>query len=453
VAVHPKFRLPAEEPTDFGRRSWRVYTIAKIAAVVGLIGAMAFGWLAKDEFRRFFFAYLTSFAYFLAIPLGALAFVLVQHVTRAGWSVNVRRVAENIAALLPVMGALSAPIFLAVIMQNGNVYPWALPAPPPGAEAHHGASGAAASSAGEHGEKSSTTAESGRRVLDPLTLQKRPYLNPPFFMCRLVVYFVLWTLISLYFLRHSTQQDLDGDVTHTIKMQKYAAPALVLLLLTLTFAAFDLLMSLDPHWYSTMFGVYYFSGCAVSFFAAIIVVLYLMQRAGFLREAVTVEHYHDLGKFLFAFIFFWGYIAFSQYMLLWYANLPETTTWLARRGASTGSVVPDHGEQWRFWAVLLLVGHLLIPFAGTMSRHVKRRPALLAFWAAWMLVFHWVNMYWVVIPELHIGFDWGVLPIQVMTAFGIGGVAVAAWVRFTAHHKLRPIADPRVEESAVFVNV
>jgi hypothetical protein len=307
-------------------------------------------------------------------------------------------------------------------------------------------------------------------VLDHLTLEKRAYLNPAFFLIRLVAYFVIWTLISLYYLRHSTQQDLDGDVAHTEKMQKYSGVSLLLYGLTLTFGAFDLLMSLDPHWYSTMFGVYYFAGCVVSFFSTLILIVYLMQRAGFLREAVTVEHYHDMGKFLFAFIFFWGYIAFSQYMLLWYANLPETTTWLARRGASSArptqemintlgaekawaQVVPDGGQQWQFWAVLLLFGHLLIPFAGVMSRHVKRRPGLLAFWACWMLVFHWVNMYWVVIPELRVGWSWAALPVQLLAWVGIGGVFVAAWVRFTAHHKLRAVADPRVEESALFINV
>jgi hypothetical protein len=261
---------------------------------------------------------------------------------------------------------------------------------------------------------------------------------------------------------------VDGDWRRTQAMQRYSAPSLLLLGLTLTFGAFDLLMSLDPHWYSTMFGVYFFAGAAVATFAAMIVAVRLLHAAGFLRAAINEEHYHDLGKFLFAFVFFWGYIAFSQYMLIWYANLPETVTWFARRGASTArpapgmveqlgwenawlEVQPDYGWQWKWWAVALLVGHLLIPFAALISRHVKRNEKLLTFWAVWLLVFHFVDMVWVVLPEMRKGFT--LHPIDFLCLIGVGGVLVAAWVRFAAHHRLRPIADPRMDESAVFVNV
>jgi hypothetical protein len=479
---------------DFGRKSWNVYTGAKIAAAVGLGGALLLGFLKRDAFQRFYFGYLASFAFFLSIALGSLFFVLIQHVTRAGWSVNVRRIAENFAITLPVLGALSAPIFISVVIQDGSLYPWALPIE--AAQREHGAAqpdarseakkqdqpsasdpkDAAARSPG-HSQFPATAAQQpehvaagqpGQRVLDELTLEKRPWLNPYFFLIRLVLYFCAWSAIALYYWRQSTQQDLDGDWRRTEAMQKYSAPALLLLGLTLTFGAFDLLMSLDPHWYSTMFGVYFFAGAAVAAFAAMIVVVRLCHAAGFLKQAINVEHYHDLGKLLFGFLFFYGYIAFSQYMLIWYANIPETVTWFARRGASTArpdpalieqlgsekawlQVIPDYGWQWRWWALALLFGGFLIPFAGLMSRHVKRNERLLTFWAVWLLVFHFVDMTWVVLPELRHGFTFH--PLDVLCWIGIAGVLTAAWIRFAAHHRLRSIADPRVDESAVFVNV
>jgi hypothetical protein len=196
----------------------------------------------------------------------------------------------------------------------------------------------------------------------------------------------------------------------------------------------------------------------VGFFAAIILVLLVLQRMGFVARGVSTEHYHDLGKFLFAFTFFWGYIAFSQYMLLWYANLPETTLWMIRRGASTA---PEHaGNPWRLVVLALLLGHLLIPFAGLLSRHVKRNRKLLAFWAGWMLVFHYLDLYWLVMPELgghaahgggHHGLPFGI--IEIACLLGVGGVFFAAFVRLLARHKLRPMKDPRLGEALAFENL
>jgi hypothetical protein len=287
-------------------------------------------------------------------------------------------------------------------------------------------------------------------------------------MVRMVLYFAIWSAIALFYWRQSTLQDVDGDWRRTEAMQKYSAPALLLFGITVTVGSFDLLMSLDPHWYSTMFGVYFFSGGVVATFAALIVVVRLLHAAGFLTNAVNEEHYHDLGKYLFGFVFFWGYIAFSQYMLIWYANLPETVTWFARRGASTDKpepaliqqvgeaeawnrTIPDHGWEWRWWAIALILGHFILPFAGLISRHVKRRERMLTFWAVWLLVFHFVDMVWIVLPEMRRGFSLHL--IDLLAFVGIGGVLVAAWIRFAAHHRLRPVADPRVDESAVFVNV
>jgi hypothetical protein len=293
----------------------------------------------------------------------------------------------------------------------------------------------------------------GNRHIDEIMMGKRAWLNPYFFCLRLALYFIIWSVIAVYYLRESTRQDVDGDYRHTSQMQKYSGVSLVLYGLSLTLAAWDIFMSLDAHWYSTMFGVYYFAGGIVSFFALLILLCMVMQRIGFLKEAVTTEHYHDIGKFMFAFTFFWGYISFAQYMLLWYSSIPEEVTWWSRRGANSSHIVPMHGEQWIPWAVIVLFGCLLIPFAGLLSRHIKRNKATLAFWSVWVLVFQFINLIWIVLPEMRLGFKYGPIALSVLISIGIGGVLTAQWIRLTARSKVRPVNDPRAFESAAFVNI
>jgi hypothetical protein len=502
VAGHSHFRLPAEEPADFGQRTAGISRIALIVAAVGLVLTLVLGF--RDYLRVFYFAYLTGFGFFLAITLASQFFVLVQHATRAGWSVNVRRVAENLGAIAPIMGILSLPIVISVLLGEGDLYRWALPEHSGGAQ-HAAAHGSGAHDSGAHGpnvahdaaapggapkgEPSPSAAPAGKaegrnagnqevaheaeggkgepdesfahepdpgrgnRHLDNIIMEKRAYLNRPFFIARIIGYFLIWTLIARFFRGHSVAQDVDGDYRHTAAMQKWSGIALVGLGLTLTFAAFDLFMTLDPHWYSTMFGVYYFAGAAVSMFAAMILLIRLMQKAGYLREAVTPEHYHDLGKFMFAFTFFWGYVTFSQYMLLWYASIPEEVTWMSRHGATTRNNVPPEHLSWGPWALLVLFGCFVIPFAGLLSRHAKRNIKAVTFWACWVLVFQFVNMCWIVLPELRVGFKVMPLIAAVCAWAGIGGIFVFAWLRNTAAARIRPVNDPRVFESAAFVNV
>jgi hypothetical protein len=197
-----------------------------------------------------------------------------------------------------------------------------------------------------------------------------------------------------------------------------------------------------------MFGVYYFSGSAVAIFATLILLVSILHKFGYLTRSITVEHRHDLGKFLFTFTFFWGYIAFSQYMLIWYASIPEETAWYARRGATS-----NNGDinVWTIVSLVLLFGNLLIPFAGLLSRHIKRNQTLLVFWAVWLLVFHWIDIYWLIMPEydgrLHLGL------VELLCFVGIGAIYLAAVIRIALRHKLRPIADPRLVEALAFENI
>jgi hypothetical protein len=268
-------------------------------------------------------------------------------------------------------------------------------------------------------------------------------LNANFFTIRAVVYFLVWTGIARYYWRCSQAQDATGDKQLTLGMQKWSGPAIILLALTLTFASFDWLMSLDAHWFSTIFGVYFFSGSAVGFVAALILGAQLLQKRGLLVQSITVEHYHDLGKLLFGFVFFWGYIAFSQYMLIWYANIPEETGWFMVR--QTGG--------WLGISLLLLFGHFLLPFPGLLSRHVRRHRAALALWSVLLLVMHWVDLYWVVMPELpeNAGPVFGLVDLCCLV--GMGALYIASVVFVAADRPLIAVKDPRLAESLAFKNM
>lgn len=455
-----------------GSLSHALFIVGGAIGLLGIIVALLLGAFTDDGWRRFGFAYVTNYGYFLSIALGALCFVAIQHVTRSAWSVSIRRVAEIIAATLPFFAVLFIPILVIVLSGKGEVYPWAQPVPAHVLnhenEEHAAADNAdyritlaaedsepeAAEQAHEDAEDSHEAAEAAHsephsRVghYDELTYKKRPYLNNGFFIVRWVLYFLIWSSLALFFLKNSRKQDETGNRRLSVIMEKVGAPGLVLFALTTTFAAFDLLMSLDPHWFSTIFGVYFFAGGMMGLMATLIVAMVVFKKQGLLATSLNVEHQHDLGKFLFVFVFFWGYIAFSQYMLIWYGNLPEETGWFVRRGGDTGQP-----NAWSIVLLILLFGQLLIPFAGLLSRHVKRSMPLLFFWSVWLLVMHWIDIWWLVMPEYsseHLIFG---LP-EIACLLGIGGLFLAALGRIAGDRSLLPLRDPRLAECLNFKNM
>ena len=195
---------------------------------------------------------------------------------------------------------------------------------------------------------------------------------------RAALYFGIWSFIALLYYRGSRGQDATGDPRVSARLRRLAGPAIIVLALTQTFASFDWIMSLTPHWYSTMFGVYFFAGSFVGFIALLSVVVVAMRQAGLLNTIISAEHLHDIGKFLFAFTAFWAYIAFSQFFLMWYANLPEETIWFKAR--MEGS--------WMQVSLFLMAGHFVAPFFYLMGRTVKRKGATLAAGGAWLLAMH-----------------------------------------------------------------
>lgn len=393
----------ANEPRVLGEAATPVQKAGLVAAGLGFAAAVLYGAATAAGWRAFFFAYLHAWSYFASLALGALFFVMLQHLTNAGWSVVVRRLAEAMAGTLPLLAVL----FLPIVFGIGELFHWS----------HPEAVGA-----------------------DQLLKWKAPYLNIPFFLVRCVVYLAVWAWLASFFVGRSLAQDATGEPAHTLAMRRRAAPGMFLFAFTVTFAAFDLLMSLDPHWYSTIFGVYYFAGSAVGFFAGLIVFAYLVQRAGFLRHVITREHYHDLGKLLFAFTVFWAYIAFSQYMLMWYANIPEETLFYLHR--------QEHGWEWL--GLGLVFGHFLLPFLLLLSRTPKRRKGALVVVAGWLLLMHWLDLYWFVMPvhSEHATLNWASLAL----ALGFGGALVAFMLWRMRSASLVPEKDPRLNESLTFEN-
>jgi len=325
----------------------KVVGLGVAAGLVGLLGAFAYSAVVqKDGMRHLAFTYLVSFWYFLTLSLGALYFVVMHHLTRAGWSVAVRRIAEVAAWALPLLAVLALP----VLAWHGLLYEW-----PAGA-------------AGTHGEE-----------VMPL---KAWYLRTPFFLLRCVGYFAIWGFLARYYYRHSVAQDATGDPRETLRRERLGPTAMILFAFTLTFAAIDMLMALTPAWYSTMFAVCIFAGCAVGFLAFLAVTCAWLQGRGYLRNVITAEHYHDIGKLLLSYLIFWAYVEYSQYMLIWYANIPEEAFWYRMR--LTGG--------WGWVGLALVFGHFAIPFFGLLSRRVKRTKGALAFWGAWMLAMHYVDL-------------------------------------------------------------
>lgn len=375
-----------------------------------LVAAALLGWgslvagYAADP-KRFAFSYLTAFLFVVSLGLGALFFVMVQHLSGAVWSVSLRRVAENLMATLPAAAVLLLPVALSL----HELYEWT----------HREAVAA-----------------------DPVLQGKQPWLNTPFFLVRAAIALLLWALLARLLRGWSLAQDRQPESPHLRPPTRLSAGGLVLTILTVTVAAFDWIMSLEPHWYSTVFGVYFYTGGAVASVAALILILLGLRRAGYLVREVHVEHYHDLGKWLFGLTVFWAYIAFSQYMLIWYANLPEETAWFRTR--TQGGWLP--------WAVILALGHFVLPFFALISRAAKRNLRWLGLVAVWMVAMHFLDLYWQVMPVLHRGgpaWHW-------MDGAALLAVAGSAGLLFWQHLRgqaLVPASDPRLARSLEFHNV
>ncbi len=371
-----------------------------VYSIFMFLGVVAFVVTLINDKERAWHSYLVSFFYFLSIALGGLFFAALQHVTKAGWSVNMRRLVESFASYVPY--AFGSGLVL-LVAGSTHLYEWL------------------------HADVVAK---------DALLQHKSAYLNMPFFVVRFIGFFLLWGLFAKMLVGCSVKQDSNGDESLTHRAAAWSVAFLPVFALSYTFFGFDTLMSLEPHWFSTIYGVYTFAGLFQSTMAATILLILYLSKKGLLRGLVKEDHLHDLGKFLFAFTVFWAYIAFSQYMLIWYANLPEETIFY----------IPRTENGWLLVSLSLLIFKFIVPFLALLPRWAKRNPAQLMAVSVLILVMQYVDIYWLVYPVFsreEVKFS----ASEVLVFLGFLGMFLFAVTRFLSKNSVVAYSDPRIQES------
>ena len=349
----------------------------------------------------------------LAICLGATFWTMVMHLTNAGWSTTIRRQLENISSLMPLAILLVAPTLIIEIVLQGRLFEWMSPA------------------------------LEGNYLLE----KKRAFLNEPFFVARAVLYAAVWLFLSTRLRSVSLQVERSGDPNLLRKVRFMSGWGMLAFALTTAFAAFDWMMSMDWRFFSTMWGVYYFAGAAMSSIALTVLVLSVLRGMGRLTGVVTNEHFHDLGKLSFGFMVFWAYIAFSQYFLIWYSNIPEETAFMLYRAQG----------GWLTLSAILCAGHFVLPFLFLMARTIKRSTVGLAVAAVWLLAMQVLDIVWIVRPFVYAGE--GVAPgspvnwwVDLVAILGVLCVFAGVLVKRVASGPLIPLNDPYLKESLGHTN-
>ena len=363
---------------------------ALVGVVLTILGFVIWGQAA------FFQAYLVAYTWAFGIVLGCMALLMVQHLTGGAWGVVIRRPLEAAVRTMPLMTLLFIPILLGI----HDLYHWS------------------------HEE-----AVAGDALLE----WKQPYLNTPFFIARQVLFFVIWNVMAWYLTSWSAEQDRAASAGLTRKFSILSGAGLVIYSLTVTFAMVDWTMSVNPHWFSTMWGPLYMAGQGLSAFAFAVVMVILMAQTRPLSTVITSHHLHDLGKYLFAFLMLHAYLSFSQFLIIWSANLAEE--------------IPHYLVRWdggfQYVSIFVIVGHFIVPYALLLSRDVKRSFTHLRMIAMWILFARLVDYYWHVAPEFHPeGLTVGALVFPAATALAVGGVFLALFGANLKKFPLLPVHDP-----------
>jgi hypothetical protein len=372
-----------------------------IAGVIGVAGSLI-GLLVPGWRTQFAYSWLFGAFYFFSLCMGALFWTCLHHATDAEWSVVVRRQLENVGKLLPYSLLFFLPILL--FCSNDLWKWWDMPI-----------------------------------GLDPVLDGKRGYLSHGFFYFRYLAYLGLMIWISWTLWQRSTSQDVDGAARHTFVMRKFGVAGIPVMALCITFAAVDWLMGLDYHWFSTMWGVYLFGGAAGSSMALLVLIVTALKKQGYLK-VVTDEHYHIMGKFLLAFTIFWAYIGFDQYMLIWYANIPEETIYFRLRNT----------ESWWYLSTLLVVSRFFLPFPVLLFQGMKKTN-LINWVSWWILAMQVLDIYVIVLPALHReGFRPSIFDL--FSFVGIGGILGWLFFKIIVQSSMFPTRDPRLLASLKLSN-
>lgn len=379
---------------DYKHIGGRFFGLVSIS-LISLLGCIALG---MNNPKQFAFSWLFAFTFFLTICIGSLFWILVHHGIDVEWSVGVRRQMENVTSLFPILALFFIPfIFVAPLLWKWMVIP--------------------------HGS-------------NHVLVEKSAYLNLPFFWMRAAFYFLFFSLASLWLRKLSVAQDNNGDPKYTVMARKVTFASLPFFGVCLTFAAVDWLMGLDFKWVSTMWGVYIFAGSALSSLCVILLIITALRSVGYLEGIVSERHYALIGQLMTAFTVFWAYIGFDQYMLIWYANIPEETTYFLQRNT----------ESWCILNIILVLGHFLVPFLLLLFRNPKKRPAYLCGIACWILLMHLLDIYIIVLPMMH---PTGFHPtfLDLLSLIAIGTALAAVFLKRLGDVPLWPLRDPRLKDS------
>jgi len=389
VAAETTVLLTADHPIH------RLQRNALFVGIAGLVLTAIGFFLTPDQFFR---SYLLGFLFWFGIALGSMAILMIHHIAGGAWGAVIRRILESSIGTIPLLALLFVPIALG----THHLFEWS------------------------HADVVAK---------DAILQSKAAYLNVPFFLVRAVFYFAVWALVASLFRRWSLDQDRDADPRVTLRMELLSRGGLVLYGLTVTFAAVDWIMSLEPHWFSTVYGLLVMGGQGLAAFAFAVPLAVLLSRQPSAARFFGPSQFHDLGNLMLAFTMIWAYLSFSQLLIMWSANLPEETAWYLNR--------MDGG--WRIVGFALLFLHFALPFGLLLSRKLKQTGSKLALVALWLLVMRFVDLYWLVGPAFT---PENAMPhwLDFTAVIGIGGIWLWFFVGRLAANPVLPVQDPSLPE-------
>ena len=377
----------------------RLNRAGRQALVVGAVALVLCGAGAYFNVAQFFRSYLVAYLFWLGITLGCLALVMLHHLVGGGWGFAVRRLLESGMSTFPVMAVFVVPLLVGL----PHLYAWARPHDAAGGHVSH---------------------------------FKQAYLSPSFFTGRTAVFFLLWIVLAFFLARWSLEQDRTAEPGLSNRLRSLSAPGLLIYGFTSTFTSIDWGMSLEPHWFSTIYGLILIIIQALGAMAFVIVVAMWLAKRPPLSELISAGNFHDLGNLLLTFVMLWAYLSFSQYLITWAGNLPEEITWYMSR--SSGG--------WAGPALFLIVFHFAIPFLLLLSRDVKRRKRVLGVVAAALVGVGLVDLHWLIMPaftpegpRVH----W----LDVAAPVGIGGIWMTKFLGGLKGKSLVPLHDPGFQEA------
>ncbi len=366
-------------------------------AVLGLLGFLI-------DPQRAVFSYLAAFLFLVSIGIGSLFLVALEYAAGADWSTPFRRVSEFFSAVIPFLLLLIIPL----LFNMHNLFSW-----------------------------------THKNIVDgsELLKGKTSYLNIPFFVARSIGVIFIWWIFYFFIIKNSRMQDTSKDQALTGKNIKISSGFMPVFALSITVIAFDWLMSLEPSWFSTIFGVYFFAGTIWCALAALTLTVVLLNENGFLHSKITTDHYYTLGVLMFAFTAFWGYIAFSQYLLTWYADIPDETIWFMHRWVG----------GWKVISILIVLTHFVVPFFYLLSYKSKTNAKKLKFIAVWIMCSHFLDIYWMVMPSMNLnGFQYSFSWMDIVYPVAAVGFVILLFKSLSKKYNLLPVGDPKLKRGLDF---